>query len=115
MSVERTLLRQTRFWALAALIFLFAASAALAQTNTGPETNPAPTNGGRTIPLAPAPSSSSPVPQITNSDQPRATAEGAAGNRPNATRSAPKTLETTEFQRFVAESLGHVLPIYGTG
>ncbi len=35
--------------------------------------------------------------------------------RPAAAQPAPKTLELTDFQQFVAQSLGYPLPIYGAG
>ena len=52
-------------------------------------------------------------PQIQQPEQPKASVDGAVKARQNATLPAPKTLELTDFQQFVAQSLGYVLPIYG--
>lgn len=41
--------------------------------------------------------------------------DGSLRNRPSSVRAAPKSAELTDFQQFVAQSLGHVLPLYGAG
>jgi polysaccharide biosynthesis/export protein len=58
--------------------------------------------------------SSSGSSQAAPSPQPKIPAEAPPPARA-AQPAAPKTLELTDFQQFVAQSLGYALPIYGAG
>jgi capsular polysaccharide biosynthesis protein len=75
-----------------------------------PVTNPAvsSTSGQPSPPAASSQQQNAqPAPQPPASESP-------APNRVASTSAATKTLELTDFQRFVAQSLGYPLPIYGT-
>ena len=85
----------------------------MAQAGTGPLNSSTQATPGQTsVPSAPPPAVS---PQIQSAEQPKAPVDNTAKSRQKATQPAPKTLELTDFQQFVAQSLGYVLPIYGAG
>ncbi len=90
------------------LVVLAGASEGLAQAT------PASAAPSEAMPSAvPAPPVSSASPQSQPVEAPKASAENAAktGHPPNGP--ASKTLELTDFQQLVAQSLGYSLPIYG--
>ncbi|MGA9568039.1 MAG: SLBB domain-containing protein, partial [Candidatus Korobacteraceae bacterium] len=62
-----------------------------------------------------ATATSSASPQAAPSAQTKLPAETSPATRPATAQPAPKTLELTDFQQFVAQSLGYPLPIYGAG
>ena len=113
MRTERTLPARTRTWVLIPLMLLLAASAALPQTNLGPASSPTGTNATPSSPAAP-PSIPS-APQVTNPEQHKGPTETFSKSRPNPAQVASKTNELTDFQQFVGQSLGYVLPIYAAG
>jgi polysaccharide biosynthesis/export protein len=109
--VERTLRFRTRSWVLLVSTFLVITEAALAQAGTTPpSSSPASAPAQATMPSAPASTAPSQAPQP---EQPKAPAESATKNRQTTPQIAPKNLQLTDFQQFVAQSLGYVLPLYG--
>ena len=83
----------------------------MAQADAGSPTPTAGTTCGQSVepsmPAAPG------CLKIQPPEQPKAPIEAVAKNRQSATQPAPKKVELTDFQQFVAQSLGYVLPIYG--
>ena len=109
--VERILHSRSQSWVLLLSILLFSAAAALPQSGTGSSTSSAaPAAGQTSVPSVP---SAATTPQIPQPEQSKTAAEGTAKSQTNPRQLAPKTLELTDFQQFVAQSLGYVLPIYG--
>ena len=106
------MLFRTRSWVLLLLILVLVAQVGLSQATTGPS-NPSPATapGQAGVPSAPANSSN---PQIQQPEPSKPPSESAPKNRTSATQVTPKTLELTDFQQFAAQSLGYVLPIYGS-
>src|SRR5664279_5317285 len=114
--VARILRFQTRGWVLLAapvLLLCLSSAGALAQAGTGPLSSSTQATPGQTsVPSAPPPAA---IPQIQSAEQPKAPVDNTAKSRQRATQPAPKNLELTDFQQFVAQSLGYVLPVYGAG
>jgi len=103
---------RSQSWVLLLSILLFSAEAAWPQNGTGPSTSGAASDAGQ----ASVPSvSSTTTPQVPQPESNKATSESAAKSQTSARQLAPKTLELTDFQQFVSQSLGYVLPIYGAG
>jgi len=110
--VERILHLRSQSWVILLSILLFSAAAAWPQSGTGPSTSGAASDAGQ----ASVPSvSSTTTPQVPQPESNKATSESAAKSQTSARQLAPKTLELTDFQQFVSQSLGYVLPIYGAG
>jgi len=110
--VERILHSRSQSWVLLLSILLFSAEAAWPQNGTGPSTSGAASPAGQaSVPSVP----STTTPQIPQPEQSKTAPESAAKSQMSARQLAPKTLELTDFQQFVSQSLGYVLPIYGAG
>jgi len=62
---------------------------------------------------APSTPASAAPPQSDLSPSPTPSADAAARPRATPSSAATRTLELTDFQQFVAQSLGYVLPVYG--
>jgi polysaccharide export outer membrane protein len=112
--VARISLFQTRLWAPLSSILIFiclSVSVSAAQTGAGSLTPTAGSTCGQAIPATPPAATA--CPKIQQPDQSKALTEGPARTRRSSTQPPSRTLELTDFQQFVAQSLGYVLPIYG--
>lgn len=98
---------RTRFWVLLLSIFLFVAEVVVSQTGVAQAA--AATGQASATPVPPSATPS----QAPQPEQPKAPSEGASKARQTTPQASPKTLELTDFQQFVSQSLGYVLPIYG--
>lgn len=83
----------------------------MAQNPTAPAP-PAPVSPSAQSGATATPDASS---QAASSPQTKLPAETPQATHPATAQPAPKTLELTDFQQFVAQSLGYPLPIYGAG
>ena len=83
----------------------------MAQNPTAPAP-PAPVSPSAQSGATATPDASS---QAAPSPQTKLPAETPQATHPATAQPAPKTLELTDFQQFVAQSLGYPLPIYGAG
>src|SRR5664279_6537281 len=111
-KVAITLLFHARSRVLLSSILIFTClsnAVSMAQADAGSPTPTAGTTCGQSVepsmPAAPG------CLKIQPPEQPKAPIEAVAKNRQSATQPAPKKVELTDFQQFVAQSLGYVLPI----
>src|SRR5271157_1650666 len=101
--MELSLTRRSLFCLL--LISSFCVTLAWAQTPPAPSRPNA-------APVAPAPNAAPAMPP-TPVQQSQPAAETTSQPPAQAQKVTPRTLELTDFQQFVAQSLGYALPIYG--
>ena len=111
-AFARNLVSRAKFSVLCALLLVADHGTAASAQTPPPVAPPAVFSApGQTTP-APAvtsePQSAQPVPQSSPG-------ESASRNRAASSSAATKTPELTDFQQFVAQSLGYPLPIYGAG
>src|SRR5215813_12549551 len=99
--------------ALSALVFLLGThhNKVLAQSPSATTTPGAAPQPGPAAP--PSPAMTTQPPAAPSPSQP-APSESPMRSRPS-TQAGTRTLELTDFQQFVAQSLGYPLPIYGAG
>jgi polysaccharide export outer membrane protein len=110
LSMANALDRSLRRVALATSICLVVLAGAAACEGQANSANGAP---GAAMPDASAAPSNSAASQSRPAEAAKPSAEGSAKARSTPSGPAPKTIELTDFQQLVGQSLGYTLPIYG--
>jgi protein involved in polysaccharide export with SLBB domain len=112
-AFARNMVSRAKFSVVCALLLMVAGHGTAASAQTPPPVTPPAVSSvpGQTTPssvVTSQPQTAQPVPQSSSG-------ESASRNRAASSSAATKTPELTDFQQFVAQSLGYPLPIYGAG